>query len=84
MAKIKFIFLKNKFEMINVSKDLFLSDLLLKYCSIINQDRNELYFIYEGKILSLEQKMKIKELKNKDIIISVFKTKYEKNSNKII
>jgi hypothetical protein len=84
MAKIKFIFLKNKFEMINVNKDLFLSDLLLKYCSIINQDRNELYFIYEGKILSLEQKMKIKELKNKDIIISVFKTKYEKNSNKII
>ena len=84
MEKVKFIYLKNKFEMINIDKYSFLSDLLIKYCSIINQDKNELYFIYKGKILSLEEKIKIKDLKNKDILISVFKIKYEKNSNKII
>ena len=84
MEKVKFIYLKNKFEMINIDKYSFLSDLLIKYCSIINQDKNELYFIYKAKILSLEEKIKIKDLKNKDILISVFKIKYEKNSNKII
>jgi len=84
MAKVKFIYLKNKFEIINLDKYTFLSDLLLKYCSIINQDKNELYFIYKGKILSLDQKIKIKDLKNKDILISVFKIKYEKNINNIV
>ena len=82
MAKVNFIYLNNKYEMINVKEDSFLSYLLLKYCSIINQDKNELYFIYKGKILSLNQKIRIKELKNKNIIILVFKLKYKKNKNK--
>ena len=82
MIKVKFIYLKNKYEMINVKEDSFLSDILLKYCFIINQDKNELYFLYKGKILSLDQKMRIKELKNKDILILVFKLNYKKNKNK--
>ena len=84
MTKVKFIYIRNIYEMINVKDELLLSDLILKYCSIINQDKNELYFLYKGKILSLDKNIKIKDLNNKNIIISIFKINYEKNSNKTI
>jgi len=84
MVKIQFIYLKNKYEIRNVKEELFLSDLILNYCSIINQNKNELYFLYKGKILLLDKKIKIKEFNNKYIIISIFKIKYKKNSNKRI
>ena len=61
MAKVKFIYLKNKFEIINLDKYTFLSDLLLKYWSIINQDKKELYFIYKGKIWSKDKNKRFKE-----------------------
>ena len=84
MTKVKFIYIRNTYEMINIKDELLLSDLILKYCSIINQDKNELYFLYKGKVLSLDKNIKIKEMNNKNIIISIFKINYEKNNNKEI
>ena len=56
--------------------------MLLNYCSIINLNIKELFFLYKGKFISLDKKEKIKEFKNNNIIISVFKKKSNKNNNK--
>ena len=81
MATVEFIFLNHKYKMINVKEYLFISDILIKYCSIINQNANELYFIFKGRLLHLEKKIKINELNENNIKILVFKL--NKNKEKL-
>ena len=49
MSKIKFIYMKNIYEMKYIEKDLSILNLLSKYSSIININFNELLFLYKGK-----------------------------------
>ena len=81
MSKIKFIFFGNIFEMNNIKGNFLIWDLLLNYCRIIKEDIINLYFIYKGKYLKLENKLIIKELKNKNIILFVLKKKNDININ---
>ena len=80
MTKIKYIFLKNINEINNINENSLISDLLLNYFSIIKKDINDYYFIYKGKKLSLKNKIKIKELNNKDISLFIFKKENEKKN----
>ena len=82
MSIIKFIYMKNIYEMKSKEKDLSIQSLLLKYSSIINIDISELNFMYKGKILILNNNKKVNELKdNNNIIILVYNLKIKKNKN---
>ena len=74
MMKITFIYIKNKFE-INIEKEKTLNCILEYYSNIIINDKNDLYFLYKGKKLSLNSKIKIKEFKRCNIIIFVYSIK---------
>ena len=84
MRKIKFIFEKNVFEMVVKEKDL-IKNILEKYAILLFIAIKDLIFFYKGKNLSLliDKKYKINSLKNKNIIITVFKKKISINKNEL-
>ena len=49
MSKIKFIYMKNIYEMKYNNNDLSINNLLSKYSLIININIDQLYFLYKGK-----------------------------------
>ena len=53
MLNAKFIYMNNLYDMKFEKKDTILN-VLTKYASILNNNLNELCFIYKGKILSLK------------------------------
>ena len=81
MSNIKFIYMKNIYEIKYNEKDLSIKNLLLKYSSIIDININELLFLYKGNNLALNNKKKINELKDNNIIILVYNLKIKKNNN---
>ena len=78
MSEIKFIYMKNIYEIKNNKNDISILDLLSQYSSIININLNELLFLYKGKNLILNKIKKVNELKDNNIIILVFKLKMNK------
>ena len=79
MDKIIFVYEKNIFE-INVDKEKNLNDVLKNYSNIIGNNKNDLYFLYKGKKLSLSSEIKIEEFKRYNIIIFVNNIKIHNNS----
>ena len=78
MSKIKFIYMKNIYEMKYIEKDLSILNLLSKYYSIININFNELLFLYKGKNLILNNMKEVNELKDNNINILVYNLKMKK------
>ena len=71
--------MKNKFTIENNDNNPIIFQ---KYASLINQDLNQLLFLYKGKYLNLKSKIKI--LNYKSIIIFVFNKKKRKENNEKI
>lgn len=71
--------MENKSNMIIKNKDKLITTLLINYSSIINKTINQLYFICNGKHLSINNKKRIIDLKKKNIIIFVFDLENNKN-----
>ena len=80
MSKIKFIYMKNIYEIECKEKDLSILNLLSKYSSIINIHFNQLFFLYKGK--KLNNMKKVNEIKDNNIIILVYNLKMKKINNK--
>ena len=74
--------MKNIYEIECKEKDLSILNLLSKYSSIINIDFNQLFFLYKGKNLILNNMKKVNELKDNNIIILVYNLKMKKINNK--
>ena len=86
MEKIKFIYLHNKYEMY-VNKEEYFKDIIKKYSFLINLNINQLYFSIKGNHVSINDTRKVKDIKNKNIIISVTnlkKIKIKEELNHII
>ena len=49
MSKIKFIYMKNIYEIKYNKNDLTINNLLFKYSSLINIPNEQLYFLYKSK-----------------------------------
>ena len=81
MLNIKFIYMKNIYEIKYKEKDLSIENLLFKYSSIINIHYNDLLFLHKGRKLILNNNKKVNELKDNNIIIFVNKLKTIKNNN---
>ena len=81
MSAIKFIYMKNIYEIQCKQKDLSIQYLLNSYSSIINIDINELFFLYKGNNLMLNKNKKINDFKDNNIIIFVNRLKIIKNNN---
>ena len=64
--------MENKYNIIIKNKDILISKELMNYASILNKTINQLYFIYNGKYLSINNKKRIIDFKKKNIIIFVF------------
>ena len=79
MVKITFVYMENKYNIIIKNKDILISKELINYASILNKTINQLYFMYNGKNLSINNKKRIKDFKEKNIIIFVFKLENIKN-----
>ena len=76
--KIKFRYGYNEYIISFEQKDI-LKNVLNKYTSILDEDINNLIFIYKGKILSANNQCKLNKLNNK--IIFVFKKNNKINKN---
>ena len=71
----------------NVNKEEYFINIMKKYSFIINLDINQLCFIYKGNHISINDKRKVEDLKNKNIIVSVInanKMKINEEINHII
>ena len=79
MVKLKFIYMKNIYEIPFLNNNINM-DLIEKYCNKINQNVDDLYYLYRGKFLSLNN-FKLFNKSKKDIIISIFSIKKNKNNN---
>ena len=77
MPKIKFIYMKNIYEIKYNKNESSINNLLYKYSSIINIDIKQLYFFYKGK--NINNIEKIDDLN--DIKILVYNKKINKNKN---
>lgn len=63
MAIIQFIYLNNKYSQ-KIDSEAKICDILKNYCNIICKYYKELYFLYKGRSISLDNNRKIKDFKN--------------------
>ena len=73
MAKITFVYMNNKYDIFIKNKEILISKELKNYASILNKDINQLYFIYNGKNLSINNKKRIIDFNKNHLIIFVYK-----------
>ena len=71
MSKVKFIYMKNIYEIKYNKNDLTINNLLYKYSLLINIPNDQLYFLYKSK--NINNIKKISELN--DITIFVYNIK---------
>ena len=81
MASVYFFYMKNKYEIKIKNENEFISNILRKYLLFIEQDSSHIIFSYKGKVLSLNNKAKLKYFKNDHIIILVYNLKKIKIQN---
>ena len=81
MASVYFFYMKNKYEIKIKNENEFISNILRKYLLFIEQDSSQIIFSYKGKVLSLNNKTKLKYFKNDHIIILVYNLKKIKIQN---
>ena len=53
---IVFIYMNNRYEIKENNKDLLINNIIIKYSILINQNIENLKFIYKGKVLSRRNK----------------------------
>ena len=80
MVKIKFIYINNKY--ILETEDNKDNNYLIFYSSLINQDLNQLVFLYKGKILDAKNIKNKLDYANSRNIIFVFKKKQMRSEKK--
>ena len=81
MENVKFIYMKNKYEIKLAGNNLTINNIINKFASILNIDIKQLYFIYKGKLLFLNNNKKINELNDNNLIIFVFNLNIKRNNN---
>ena len=82
MKNVKFIYMKNNYEIILKENNLTINNLLNKFSSIINIEIKKLYFLYKGKYLSSDNSKRINEINDNNIIIFVFNINIKKINDK--
>ena len=80
MSVLRFIYMKNKYDIEIGDINSYLIEHTKKYSALINQ-YNNVRFYYKGKILQNDNRLKIRDLSNSTIIISVFALKTEKKND---
>jgi len=83
MAKIKFIEFNNNYEIKDIDENSLIIDILRKYANKRNKDINQLYFSYNGKFLSFNDKRNIKCLGNRKVTLFVYCTKKREPNEKL-
>ena len=85
MENVRFIYMKNKYQIKITEKIITINNLLNKFASILNIEIKQLYFIFKGKHLSINNNKRIDEITDNNlIIIFVFNLKIKnKNNNQI-
>ena len=78
---IMFIYKKKEYKM-NIENDNSIIEIITKFLSIINENENNVIFLYKGKKLSFKFENIINKFNHNNIIVSVFIIKNDKN-NKI-
>ena len=78
--EIIFLYKKKEYNM-NIEKQNSLNEILTKFLSMINENENNIIFLFKGKILSFKFENILNKLNHNNIIISVFNIKNNKNSN---
>ena len=83
MIKVTFIYAKNKYETKIESNKTF-EDIIQDYSKILKKRKEELYFLYKGKNIFINnEKLSLKKLeKNNNIFISVYDLNLKKNTTK--
>ena len=76
----RFIYMKNKYDIIIEDINTYLVEHTKKYSTLINKYIN-LQFYYKGKLLLNDNKIKIKDISDSPIVIFVFALKYQKNND---
>ena len=61
--------MENKYNMAIENNEILISDAFINYVSILNKNINELYFIHNGKYLSIDNNKKIIDFIKQNIII---------------
>ena len=79
MAKITFIYGYNKYVIAAKKKD-SIASILDKYIHSLNEDKNDLFFMYKGKIITLLKMSSNTINQNKNMLIFVFKKNSLKNN----
>ena len=82
MSEITFVYMNNKYNQIIKNKEILIAKELINYANILNKNINQLYFIHNGRYLSINNKKRIKDFHKKNIIIFVFKLDNNNSKNK--
>ena len=82
MENVKFVYMKNIYEIKLTGNDMTINNLLNKFVYVLNIDIRQLYFIYKGKLLFLNNSKKINELNDNNLIIFVFNLCIKRYNNK--
>ena len=77
---ILFIYKNKEFKM-NIEKNTSLYNSFRKFLSFINENENNIIFLYKGKKLSIQFESFLNKLNNTQLKISVFNIKNNKNNN---
>ena len=72
MTKIIFIYLNNKYTKTIKNSNVLIANELKSYSSIFSKNIKKLYFLYNGKQLSINTKKKIIDFNKKHLVINVF------------
>jgi len=72
--EIIFLYKKKEYNM-NIEKQNSLNEILTKFLSMINENENNIIFLFKGKILSFKFENILNKLNHNNIIISVFNIK---------
>ena len=83
MSEITFVYMNNKYNTIIKNKDILIVKELINYSNILNKSINQLYFMHNGRYLSINSKKRIKDFHKKNIIIFVFKLDNYKENRKL-
>ena len=80
MSKITFIYHHNNYEMI-LKENHSINSILDNYAKILKENLNDFFFLYKGKNIFLFNEYLLNPIKNKNIIIMVFKRTKEFNND---
>ena len=81
MKNVRFIYMNNNYEIKVNNENMIINNLLYKYVSILKKEIKQLYFIYKGKYLSLNNNKRMNEIDDNNLIIFVFDLYFQKHKS---